>query len=401
MMRRFLRFLGLALGGISAWLPLTGQAAILLAQSNVLPATSLIAIGQANALVLNWSVTSVFVGFPGTLPYTLTSTAGQFVAGATVLGTTHTILSASASAVSGVPSTVRFTESILVPQDVAIRANRLGASTITYVRQFNDGSGPVALQANILIGSSGTAQFAITREALSFDDGAAVRVVQAGDMLAASAAIRFTGSGSMSAVWELAGPSSTPGEPLFSELQPVTRGLLGREPEVVKSPALPTGSPGYYVLRMRITEPLPGFDPPQLSYYVGEASSTRGGYTLMTLMGPADGAIFDPDTRFVWQPVNGAKAYKVELFLSPGTDPMRLPDLSETAAGSDPALVRAALSVPAAAGMIVAASQTQIALSAATRARLRPRSAYFWRVQAIGADGGVIGAAQVRQLRVP
>ena len=51
--------------------------------------------------------------------------------------------------------------------------------------------------------------------------------------------------------------------------------------------------------------------------------------------------------------------------------------------------------------MIVAAAQTQVALTSATRARLQPRHSYFWRVQAIGADGGVIGAAQVRQLRVP
>jgi hypothetical protein len=402
MMRKFLFCLGLFLGSIVFSVPPAANAAILIAQSGVQPATSIVAIGQANSLVLNWSVVSVFVGFAGTMPYTVTSSSGQFVAAGAVVGTTSTVLSASAAAVSAIPSTVRVTESVTVPPDVAVRANRLGAPTITYVRQFNDGAGPVALQANILIGGSGTAQFAITREALAFDDGAAVRVVQAGDALGASAVISFTGSGSVRAVWELAGPSSTPGVPAFRELQPVTRGLLGREPESVKSPGLPTDSPGYYVLRLRITDPPPGFDPPLLSYYVGDARSrARGGFTFMTLMGPGDGAIFDRDTRFAWQPVNGAKAYKVEMFASPGTDPFRLPDLSESAGGSDPAVARAALSAPAAAGMIVAAAQTQVVLSSATRARLQPRSTYFWRVQAIGPDGSVIGEAQVRQLRVP
>jgi hypothetical protein len=398
MMRTFLRTLGIALGLAFAALP--ARAAINSVEP--IPANSLIAIGQAHSLVLNWQVVSLAVGFPGTLPYTITSTSGQFRVGGTVLATVNTVLSANGSMVSGVPSTVSLAESVIVPPSVTVQANRLGAQTISYVRVFTDGTTPMQGSELIVVGGSGSALFGITREALSFDDGAAVRVVQKGDRLSARAEIDFTGSGSMSGVWEIAGPSSTVGQPQYRELQPVTRGLIGQGPEIVKSPDLPTDTPGYYLLRLRITQPLPGFDPPMLAYYVGEASAGgRGGFTEMVVTSPGDGALFDPGTRFAWQPVAGAKVYKIELFASPESDKFGLPDIAEQAAAADPARVRAALASPPSAGMIVAGAQTQVALTSATRARLQPRHSYYWRVQAIGADGGVIGAAQVRQLRVP
>jgi len=398
------RLAGAALCALGLTAPLAASAAIIAGQSGVQPATSIIAIGQSASVVLNWSVTSVFVGFPGTLPYSVTSSSGQFVAGATVLGTVNTILSASGSAVSGVPSTLRFTESIAVPPDVTVKASRLGVSSISYVRQFNDGgaSPPVALQSSILVGGSAAAQLGITREALTFDDGAVVRVVPANDPLLAVAEINFTGSGTLNAVWEVAGPGSTGGQPLFRELQPVTRGLLGSEPVFIRSVRLPTDSPGVYQVRLRITDPQPGFDAPVLTYYVGDArGAVPGGIIPMALIGPADGALLDRETRFAWQAVEGAKAYKIELFASPGTDPFDIPDLTGTSDAADLRLARAALAAPPVSGLIVAGVQSQTLLSAAARARLEARHTYFWRVQAIGPEGTVIGEAQVRRLRVP
>lgn len=396
------RLSGAALCALGLAVPLPSSAAILAGQSGVLPATSMVAIGQPASVVLNWSVTSVFIGFAGTIPYTVTSSSGQFVAGATVLGTVNSILSASGSAVGGVPTTVRFTESIAVPPDVTVKANRLGVSSISYVRQFNDGSGPVTLQSSILVGGSAAAQLGITREALTFDDGAVVRVVPANDPLLAIAEVNFTGSGTLNGVWEVAGPGTTGGQPLFRELQPVTRGLLGSEPVFIRSVRLPTDSPGVYQVRLRITSPAPGFDPPVLTYYVGDARSiVPGGIVPMGLIGPADNAVLDRETRFAWQSVEGAKAYKIEIFASPGTDPFDLPDLSGTSDATDLRLARAALAAPPVSGLIVAGAQSQTLLSAAARARLKTRHSYFWRVQAIGPEGTVIGEAQVRRLRVP
>lgn len=400
-MTRKLRHLCTVLLALAAAQPLTGQAVVSYELSSVQPAVSIVALGHTQSIVLHWNVANNLFGVAGVpMPYTVTSTSGRFLGADTLLGTVNTTVSGS-GVNSGTTSTVRITESLTVPAAVLLKAHQLGATYITFQRQFDDGSGPAFLTAVIVIGGSSMSQFAITREALSFDDGSAVRVVQTGDELSASAQLSFIGAGSMRAVWEIAGPSSTPGKPQFRSLTPVTRGLLGHGPAVLKSPALPTDTPGYYVARLRITDPPPGFDTPQLSYYVGDKHSARAGYTLMTVTGPDDGAVFSDDTRFSWRPVSGARAYKVELFASPGTDPFHLPDVDAKGAGSDPALARKALSAPPAAGMIVAASQTEISLSSLARSRLRPRSTYFWRVQAIGPDGTVIGAAQARELRVP
>jgi hypothetical protein len=399
MMRTFLRSLAVALGLSLAAAP----ACAAISSVQPIPSTSLIAIGQPHSLPLNWSVTESIVGaFGGMVPVTITSTSGQFRVGATVLGTVNTVLTLSTNIPTGTPVALSIPESVMVPPDVTVKANQMGAQTVAYVRVFNDGTTPIQGSEQIIVVGSGAGQFGITREALAFDDGAAVRVVQKGDKLSARAEIDFTGAGSMSALWEIAGPSSTAGQPQFRELEPVTRGLIGHGPEIVKSPDLPTDTPGYYLLRLRITQPLPAFDPPVLAYYVGDAnSSARGGFTEMVVNAPGDGALFEPDTRFAWQPVAGAKVYKIELFGSPESDKFGLPDIAEQAAAADPARVRAALAAPPAAGMIVAGTRTQIALSSAVRARLQPHHSYFWRVQAIGPDGSVIGAAQVRQLRTP
>jgi len=367
------RLLFCALVAIAAGLPVAARATVSYALSSVHPASSIVAVGRTQSVVLHWNVTSLF---PAAGSYSVSSNGGSFLGADSLLGTVHTTLGGSGVATApGAPATVRLTEALTVPADVVLRAHQRGARFIRFQRQFNDGSGPAYVDATLLIAGSAAAQLAVTREALTFDDGAALRVVQMGDPLSASARLSFVGAGSLRGVWEVAGPSSTPGQPQFRTLAPVTLGLIGRGPEGVRSPPLPTHAAGYYVARLRITNPLPGFQPPQLQYYVGGGRSAHAGLVAVVLTGPGDGALFTDATPFSWQPVDGASAYQLELSKSPGG--------------------------PAQAGVIVAAPRTEVVLSALSRARLQPGSTYFWRVQAIGADGAVIGSAQARELRVP
>jgi hypothetical protein len=99
--------------------------------------------------------------------------------------------------------------------------------------------------------------------------------------------------------------------------------------------------------------------------------------------------------------VTGARAYKIEIFANPDAAISNLPELGGTLATEDPQLIGRALASPPMAGMMVTGNKTQTTLSASTRAKLQHQHSYFWRIQAIGADGMTVGEAQVRELRVP
>ena len=88
----------------------------------------------------------------------------------------------------------------------------------------------------------------------------------------------------------------------------------------MKSPDLPTGSLGLYMVRLRVTAPVPGFEPPVLYYYVGEPKpGTPLAFMPITVMSPPDQAYVDAATPFSWRPVKGARAYKIEIFANPET----------------------------------------------------------------------------------
>ncbi len=112
--------------------------------------------------------------------------------------------------------------------------------------------------------------FNISRLALQFDDGAPLRTVPTTNRLQVHANIGFVGSGFLEATWELAGPSGTEMSPVYRPLQSVRHYLTGAEPIVLTSPALPTNVVGRYRVRLRISDPLPGFDIPAVQYFVGQ-----------------------------------------------------------------------------------------------------------------------------------
>ncbi len=392
-----------AIAACIALLPCYGWGAI--SGGSVQPASITIPLAQPTTITVTWLVNSSPV--PAST-YTVSSALGQFLAvgkGNTPLATVNTVLSSVVNVPAGFAGTgtAIITETVAVPAEVSVRAQRLGAYSVVYARSFSDGSATTGtLQANILIGGSGLASFGISRIALSFNDGAVVRVVPARSALGAVADLTYAGSGVLRGYWEVADPGSTSGTPFFRLLQAVSQGAGGSGRAQLRSPALPTELTGLHMVRLRLTDPAPAFDPPVLYYYVGEAKpGTPFSFTPMTVLNPPDHAYLDPRTQFSWQAVKDARVYKIEIFANPDTSANALPDLGGAPAASDPLLMQRALSRPAMAGMLVAAPRTQTALSASTLAKLQPRRSYFWRVQTIGRDGALLGEAQVRELRTP
>jgi len=376
-----------------------GWAAI---SGTVQPASITIPIAQPTTMTVTWVVTTA----PAPpVTFTMSSPSGQFVVPASgqVLGTVNALVSSTvAGSPAGGPVTVIITESVSVPQQVSALAIRAGVATIAYQRTFSDGTNSGLVAASIQIGGSAAGQFAISRMALQFDDGAIVRVVPLKSRLSATANVSYNGSGMFTGYWEVADPGSTAGTPIFMQLQPVAQGLGGIDQVRISSQTLPTDRQGLYMVRLRVTAPLPSFDPPVLYYYVGEPKSgTALAFMPMTVMNPPSQAYVDSATQFAWQPVSGAHAYMIEIFSNPEAISNNLPDIGGAPAAEDPQLIRRALSRPPMAGMLVAGNQTQTTLSASTRAKLQHQHSYFWRIQAIGADGTTVGEAQVREIRTP
>jgi len=220
------------------------------------PAAERVAVARTTTVALRWNVAT-------DAPGTVTSAAGEFrTPGGTLLGTVNQPLSQSVTGgVAVVPETVR------VPADVVERARREGSDRVLYRRSFTDGvaaSGEIVLH----IAPTGAAAFGVSRVALAFDDGEAVRIAARGEKLRAQAELSYTGAGRLRAVWEVAGPNPDAERPVWRPIGEMAHTLSGPEAARFASPALPTETAGFYLVRLRIAEPELPFETPVARYAV-------------------------------------------------------------------------------------------------------------------------------------
>ena len=394
---------------ITAWLS-AGSAWGAVVAVSVTPPARNIALDRPTAISLTWRVSrlNIVVGMSGP-GATVSSTRGEFVVGSPstglVLRTVPVTLSQTKPVPPPVPITVTeftFQETLLVPLDVARRAHALGFVNVFYRRTFSDGAGAAMASVDLRITSSAVTPFGVSRLALYFDDRAPVRVVGRNEILHIFADISTTGTGLLRAVWEIAEPPDTAGEPVFRSLRTVQQYLAAGESRTLTGPELRTSSTGVYFVRLRITEPQPAFQPPVIRYFVGEGVPGGGRPPApLTLVSPPPSALVLPELRFSWQAIRGARAYQLEVFHSTRDSARELPTLggAPDKPGSDD--VAQALAKPAVTGMLVPGAQTQTVLSGMARRRLESGRTYLWRVRAIGEDGTVIGESPMREIHAP
>ncbi|HEY8553716.1 MAG TPA: hypothetical protein VIL43_04140 [Burkholderiales bacterium] len=220
--------------------------------------------------------------------------------------------------------------------------------------------------------------------------------------LGAFAEVTFTGTGLLQAQWEIAGPASTAGTPVFRVLSQVRQYLASGDTVTFRSPPLPTNAAGLHFVRLRITDPAPGFQPPEVRYFVLESRAGRDlpGRAL-ALGSPPPRALLVPDSVFSWEPIRGARAYQLEIYDTGEPGNLGLPDLDNASGEPRPGEIAQALSRPAVTGVYVTGRETRTALAPNVRAHLLPGRRYFWRVLAIGDEGAVIGVSPMRELRTP
>ncbi|OQX31428.1 MAG: hypothetical protein B0D94_06040 [Candidatus Sedimenticola endophacoides] len=351
--------------------------------------TSRVALGQPATAIIRWGVSGSGPAATGAPPPTIVrSTGGTFQdtedAPGIILGSTPGTLS---STVTGSYS-VSFTESVVIPASVIYKAYKNGLASFVLYRRFNDGYAPgtyAHAAATFRITGGANAGFNINRQALYFDDGSRLRLLSPGQPLSALSELRYSGSGLLRGVWELATPETTDGEPVYRRLQTVRRVLGGGGRVLLPSPALDTALAGRYLVRFRIEEPVTGFDDLLIEYHVGRAEPQQAPLDL-ELDTPRHGAFLHPDTHFRWRPVAGASGYRLELFegerdAAPLDGLMAWQDTRQ--AELDPRRLRAA----PVSGAALPSGQTGVTLSDLSRGHLQPGRGYWWRVLAIGADG--------------
>lgn len=384
-----------ALKSVRIWLAALALAlAFPHAQATISSATSSpesfnVPAGQTSSFTVTWTVTTADGD-------SVSSSKGSFFTDHAI-GAVNTLLTRAATA----GSTVVFTETVFLPATVVLQAQKEGYATFYYQREFmDDDAVPSGVSVALTITSGLGAGFGITRQALSFDDGTPVRILARGADLHARALLNFNGTGLLQAMWEVAGPPGTGGEPIFRPLSQVRQHLSGGANVTLESPALPTDMPGLYLVRLRITDPATPFEMPVIRYFVGdEAPGHAVPPVSMALGQPANLALLGPDTRFTWEPVAKAQVYQLEIYSTEAG----LPALPEMGGGDEPPAgeVAAAMRRPPVTGVLVPGQQTQTPLSGAVRAHLDPGGRYYWRLLAIGADGAVVGRSPVRELHLP
>jgi hypothetical protein len=377
---------------------------------NVAPSSQNVAIAQTGTVTVTWTVVNSLLT-PSTTS-TVTS-FGAFLPSCTltppfVLGTpTNPVLTSTVPTAGATTVTHSVVDAAIVPAELIQRARNAGLSAIFYLRRFlvpptieGGDPGRFACVTLNITGSAG-AGFSVSREALSFDNGAPVRIIARGRELQAQAEISYAGIGLLQGVWEVAEPPTTSGEPIYRALSQVRQSLVLGDTQKLESPDLPTAQTGLYLLRFRITDPAPAFTAPVIRYFVAEGRPGAGLPAQPLALGsPPLGAVLTPDTNFTWDPVEGASAYQVEIYATGRTTDVVLPELG---VGRGPTVEEVAQSLSRApvTGVLVPGRQTQTMLSAAVRARLQRGQTYLWRVLAIGKDGSVVGQSPMRQLTTP
>jgi hypothetical protein len=360
------------------------------------PAVANVPAGQSSTVSLSWQVSGAAAGT------SVSSADGIFRAdgpGGPVLGTNPRSLTATLRAVGGT-SAVAVPETVRVPTEVVLRAEQVGAGRIVYQRVFTavggaQSTGDVRLE---LAGPLG-GPFGISALQLRFEDGTRQAVVPPGEAVHVIADITHTGSGRLEGQWEVAEPGSTRGVPFFRSLSLERRQLVTAAARVsIRSPALPSADDGVYLVRFRITSPQISVEPPTLRYIVSPAETAFDPQPL-TVLSPSSGAAHSSSTRFRWEGLNGAAAYRVEFHeASEDTEPSSGADSRLPAAGSPgPAADNTMTPIS---GFAVDAAVTDAVLSRLALSHLPSGRHYRWRVLAYDASGRLVGQSELRSLYV-
>jgi len=362
-------------------------------QINVSPVQIPVALGRNNSVNVTWTIQSTSTT-PATVEFT--GVSGEFRTKSNlVLGTVSTTLATRTVVVpaNNTPIYTIFSETLYVPAYIIDSAHNLGTSQFSYARLFSgyDVSSKTTFNVEglvtLIISSSGSGSLSITGMALSFDAGDTQRVIGSHKELQAMMRLDSRGTGLLRAIWEVAEPPSTLGEPAWRSIQQVQRSLAGNQELILKSPMLPTRDFGLYFVRLRILQPATDFSDLTILYVVEQG---RGGGKV-NLLGPRGIVTATAETRFSWQAVEGAQAYRLNIY----TQELRVQLREQTDRADAETQIVPGKRVS---GVLVKPDRLHVVLSEISLRHLQSGKRYFWQVQAIDAKGRVMATSEYGQI---
>ena len=343
----------------------------------------------------------------------ITSNEGRFVVGdgpnGTTLGfTKRRLIQRLNSPADGEKMSFTINESVSVPGSVSEQAVTLGARDINYVRRFSvNGVTVMAIQTiklsraspnsarSVRIGTDGVSSLGITRVALRFDTGAQAEIIAKNDSLRAIASINYDRAGLLDAIWEVATPATTRGQPVFRALENVRRYLGAGREAALQSPLLPSDEVGLYLLRLRLAQPGSDQGSIVLRYQVSEGSLTESlRVSILAVIQPAPASTLKPGTEFRWRSRSDAHAYQLELY----GQPLAIGLCADNCGDNKE---RATLGERPTTGMLLPSGDTSTVLSPSVFSYLEAGKAYYWRVVAMDAAGTIVAASSLREIRMP
>ncbi|WP_250462300.1 hypothetical protein [Microbulbifer litoralis] len=319
----------------------------------------------------------------------------------------HALIKRVTGSPDGQPVPFTLNESLTVPAEVSQRATARGATRLLYIRQFSVNGMPVTGVQTIRLsaplpdasnslpeGRAATASGLIVRRlALRFEDGTAAASARRGERLRALATIRYERAGLLEAVWEVATPATTRGQPVFRRLDNVREYLGAGREATLQAPVLPSDEEGLYLLRLRLVQP--SFDEQGITLHYQVSGQSTGAPAFVPILHagkPDMGKVLDGETEFHWRPVSNTHAYQLELYDQP-------PSALEPTIASEPHTAPAEMASAPITGILLEGDTDHTRLSPTVLHRLLPGRIYYWRVAAINAEGAVVAASPIQSIR--
>lgn len=208
-----------------------------------------------------------------------------------------------------------FSEAVTIPRDIVYAAAK-GGHILDIQRTFTDQSDATQNTGEMFLNITGSssADFAIQRIELAFNDGTTTCLSQPGKPHTAIATINASGTGVLHGSWQV---RTGGGIGSFRTLRTVQAAVMNGRETLVQSPNLPEVNPGERLeVRLVVDSPTLGFPVPVITCGAPVKDSQFRKIdpeNVAKVISPNPNSILTAETAIEWEGIKGAKSYRIEI----------------------------------------------------------------------------------------